>query len=81
MLIPNKGQMVRTRVKEIRETGRKTMGVKLMDLRNGEKHQAIAQLSVKLRGRSANLRSAGRTIIAVSGRKRRRTAALHNAST
>jgi DNA gyrase subunit A len=42
MLITNKGQMVRTRVKEIRETGRNTMGVKLMDLRIGEKLQAIA---------------------------------------
>jgi len=37
-----KGQMVRTRVKEIRVVGRNTMGVKLMDLRNGEKLQAIA---------------------------------------
>jgi len=34
--------MVRTRVKEIRETGRNTMGVKLMDLRNDEKLQAVA---------------------------------------
>src|SRR5512132_1360643 len=42
MLITNKGQMVRTRVREIRVTGRNTMGVKLMDLRNGEKLQAIA---------------------------------------
>src|SRR5437867_7631750 len=42
MMITNKGQMVRTRVKEIRETGRNTMGVKLMDLRNGENLQAIA---------------------------------------
>jgi len=42
MLITNKGQMVRTRVREIRETGRNTMGVKLMDLRNGETLQAIA---------------------------------------
>jgi len=42
MLITNKGQMVRTRVKEIRETGRNTMGVKLMDLRGEEKLQAIA---------------------------------------
>src|SRR6266403_1603808 len=42
MLITNKGQMVRTRVKEIRETGRNTMGVKLIDLRNDEKLQAIA---------------------------------------
>jgi hypothetical protein len=37
MLITNKGQMVRTRVKEIRETGRNTIDVKLMDLRNSEK--------------------------------------------
>src|SRR5213083_1252500 len=42
MLITNKGQMVRTRVKEIRVVGRNTIGVKLMDLRNGEKLQAIA---------------------------------------
>ncbi|HEY4281552.1 MAG TPA: DNA gyrase subunit A, partial [Chthoniobacterales bacterium] len=42
MLITTKGQMVRTRVKEIRAVGRNTMGVKLMDLRNGEKLQAIA---------------------------------------
>jgi DNA gyrase subunit A len=42
MLITNKGQMVRTRVKEIRETGRNTMGVKLMDLKGTEKLQAIA---------------------------------------
>jgi DNA gyrase subunit A len=42
MLITNKGQMVRTRVKEIRETGRNTMGVKLMDLKGAEKLQAIA---------------------------------------
>jgi DNA gyrase subunit A len=42
MLITTKGQMVRTRVKEIRVVGRNTMGVKLMDLRGGEKLQAIA---------------------------------------
>ncbi|MEI7823170.1 MAG: DNA gyrase subunit A [Verrucomicrobiota bacterium] len=42
MLITNKGQMVRTRVKEIRETGRNTMGVKLMDLKGAEKLQGIA---------------------------------------
>jgi hypothetical protein len=42
MLITNKGEMVRTRVKEICETGRNTMGVKLMDLRDDEKLQAIA---------------------------------------
>ena len=42
MLITTKGQMVRTRVKEIRETGRNAMGVKLLTLREGEKLQAIA---------------------------------------
>ncbi len=44
MLITTKGQMVRTRVKEIRAVGRNTMGVKLMDLRGGEKLQAIARV-------------------------------------
>src|SRR3954464_3131741 len=42
MLITTKGQMVRTRVKEIRAVGRNTMGVKLMDLKGSEKLQAIA---------------------------------------
>jgi DNA gyrase subunit A len=42
MLITTKGQMVRTRVAEIRETGRNAQGVKLMDLKSGEKLQAIA---------------------------------------
>ena len=42
MLITNKGQMVRTRISEIRAVGRNTMGVKLMDLRGAEKLQAIA---------------------------------------
>jgi DNA gyrase subunit A len=42
MLITTKGQMVRTRVSEIRVVGRNTMGVKLMDLKPGEKLQAIA---------------------------------------
>ncbi len=42
MLITNKGQMVRTRVKEIRETGRNTMGVKLIDLKGSEKLSSIA---------------------------------------
>ncbi len=42
MLITNKGQMVRTRVKEIRAVGRNTMGVKLINPREGETLQAIA---------------------------------------
>ena len=42
MLITNKGKMVRTRIKEIRETGRNAQGVKLIDLRDGEHLQGIA---------------------------------------
>jgi DNA gyrase subunit A len=42
MLITTKGQMVRTRVSEIREAGRNTMGVILIRLRPGEKLQSIA---------------------------------------
>ncbi len=42
MLITSGGQMVRTRVAEIRETGRNTMGVKLIGLPEGEKLQRIA---------------------------------------
>ena len=42
MLITTKGQMVRTRVAEIRETGRNAQGVKLIDLKDAEKLQAIA---------------------------------------
>ena len=44
MLITTKGQMVRTRVAEIRAVGRNTMGVKLMDLKSAEKLQAIARV-------------------------------------
>jgi DNA gyrase subunit A len=42
MLITIGGQMVRTFVKDIRETGRNTQGVKLIDLAEGDKLQAIA---------------------------------------
>ena len=42
MLITNKGKLVRTRVAEIRETGRNAQGVKLIDLRDKEMLQAIA---------------------------------------
>ena len=42
MLITVGGQMVRTSVKDIREVGRNTMGVKLVDLDAGDKLQAIA---------------------------------------
>src|SRR5256884_1905332 len=42
MLITNKGQMGRTPVQKISQNGRKHMVVKMMDLRNAEKLQAIA---------------------------------------
>ncbi len=42
MLITFKGQMVRTFVKDIREAGRNTQGVKLINLEEGDKLQAVA---------------------------------------
>jgi DNA gyrase subunit A len=42
MLITVAGQMVRTRVSDIRETGRNAQGVKLVDLDAGDKLKAIA---------------------------------------
>ncbi len=42
MLITNKGKMVRTRINEVRETGRNAQGVKLIDLRTGETLCGIA---------------------------------------
>jgi DNA gyrase subunit A len=44
MLITTGGQMVRTFVKDIRETGRNTQGVKLINLSEADKLQAIAQV-------------------------------------
>jgi DNA gyrase subunit A len=44
MLITVKGQMVRTFVKDIREAGRNTQGVKLIELDAGDKLQAIASV-------------------------------------
>ncbi len=42
MMITSKGLMVRTAVRDIRETGRNAQGVKLIDLDEGDKLQAIA---------------------------------------
>jgi DNA gyrase subunit A len=44
MLITVGGQMVRTVVKDIREAGRNTMGVKLVNLDAGDKLQAVASV-------------------------------------
>jgi DNA gyrase subunit A len=43
MLITNKGQMVRTRVREIRETGRNTMGVSQAEEEEAQSAEAPAQ--------------------------------------
>ena len=42
MLITVGGQMVRTQVKDIREIGRNTQGVKLIELEQGDRLKAIA---------------------------------------
>jgi len=42
MLITTGGQLVRTFVKDIRETGRNAQGVKLIDLEGDDKLQGIA---------------------------------------
>jgi DNA gyrase subunit A len=42
MVITAGGQMVRTFVQDIREAGRNTQGVKVIDLAEGDKLQAIA---------------------------------------
>jgi DNA gyrase subunit A len=42
MLITVTGQMVRTKVNDIRETGRNTQGVKLIELESADKLKAIA---------------------------------------
>ncbi len=42
MMITTKGQMVRTRVRDVREAGRNTQGVKLIDVSGADKLQAIA---------------------------------------
>ena len=44
MLLTAKGQSVRTRVKEIRETGRGAKGVRLVNLEAGDKLLAIARI-------------------------------------
>ena len=44
MLLTQQGQMVRTPVKDIREAGRNTQGVKLINLTAGDKLTAIARV-------------------------------------
>jgi len=44
MLITVGGQMVRTRVSDIREAGRNTQGVKLIELDQTDKLQAVASV-------------------------------------
>jgi DNA gyrase subunit A len=44
MLLTTKGQSIRTRVKEIRETGRGAKGVKLLTLAEGDSILSIARI-------------------------------------
>lgn len=44
MLITEKGQMVRTKVKDIRESGRNTSGVYLVRLQKGDRLQGVARV-------------------------------------
>jgi DNA gyrase subunit A len=57
MLLTAKGQSVRTRVKEIRETGRGAKGVKLVDLGEGDKLLALARV-VEVKGEETSEESA-----------------------
>jgi DNA gyrase subunit A len=54
MLLTAKGQSVRTRVKEIRETGRGAKGVKLVNLEEGDKLLAIARVVESVEEEAAN---------------------------
>ena len=67
MLITTKGQMVRTRISEIRAVGRNTMGVKLMDLRGARKSSRRSRRS-SVRKRKRKLRRLGLTIPLLAGR-------------
>ncbi|MBI2516045.1 MAG: DNA gyrase subunit A [Opitutae bacterium] len=58
MLLTAKGQSVRTRVKEIRETGRGAKGVKLVNLDEGDKLLAIAKVVESDEEEAANSDSA-----------------------
>jgi DNA gyrase subunit A len=50
MLITDRGQTIRTRVDEIRETGRNAQGVKLMTLGEGERIVAVERLAESVDG-------------------------------
>jgi DNA gyrase subunit A len=46
MMITEKGILIRTRIKEIRETGRSAVGVRLLSLDSGDKLVAMAQVAI-----------------------------------
>ena len=50
MLITDRGQTLRTRVDEIRETGRNAQGVKLMTTGDGERIVALERLAETVEG-------------------------------
>ena len=47
MLITEKGILIRTRVSEIRETGRNAAGVRLIKLDEGDKLVAMAKIDIE----------------------------------
>jgi DNA gyrase subunit A len=47
MLVTDRGQTIRTRVDEIRETGRNAQGVRLMSLEDGERIVGCERLAEK----------------------------------
>lgn len=64
MLITTGGQLVRIKVGEIREAGRNTMGVKLINLETNDKLQAIAPViseETDVPDTSRRTRSSGQT--------------------
>ena len=62
MLITVGGQMVRTHVKDIREAGRNTQGVKLINLEEGDRLQAIAPvISSRVSNRKSHPRRSAAT--------------------
>jgi DNA gyrase subunit A len=60
MLITTGGQMVRTFVRDIREAGRNTQGVKLINLETGDKLQAVAPVISEQQEDAAAAEAAGK---------------------
>ena len=69
MLLTQQGQMVRTPVKDIREAGRNTQGVKLINLTAGDKLTAIARVISEVGRRRSGGRSWADGVIPIMYRR------------